>query len=85
MVKYSRSIPGSEYMNRLVITRSDIRIRPRLSILDTNTIYMVYLANCKLGELGNNALWWTFWFSEHGDIECTLFIIYVIISSVGVN
>ena len=30
-------MPGSEYMRRLVTTRSDIRMRPRLSILSTST------------------------------------------------
>ena len=69
-------------MNKLVTTRSDIRIQPRLSTLDTNTIYTVYLANNKLGKLGNNALWWTFQFSEQGDIECIVFIMHMIISNV---
>ena len=35
--KQSRIIPGSEYMSRLATTKFDIRIRPRLSILNTNT------------------------------------------------
>ena len=33
--KVRRIIPGSEYMNRMVTTISDIRMRPRLSILNT--------------------------------------------------
>ena len=33
--KYSRIIPGSEYMNSLATTRSDIRIQPRLCIMNT--------------------------------------------------
>ena len=35
--KVESCIPGSEYMSRLVITRSDIRIWPRLSMRNTNT------------------------------------------------
>ena len=35
VAKYSRIIPGSECLNKLAIARSDIRIRPRLSILNT--------------------------------------------------
>ena len=32
--KVARIIPGSECMNRLMTSRSDIRIQPRLSILN---------------------------------------------------
>ena len=49
------------------------------------TVYVVYLVNNKFGELRHNAHWWTFQFGEQGDIECTLFIIHVIINSVGVH
>ena len=49
------------------------------------TVYVVYLVNNKFGELGRNAHWWTFQFGEQGNIECTLFIIHVIISSAGIH
>ena len=36
------------------------------------TVYLVYLANNKFGELGCNAYMQTFQFGKQGDIECTL-------------
>ena len=50
-----------------------------------DTVHVIYLVNNKFGELGHNAHWCRFQFGEQGDIECTLFIIHVIISSVGVH
>ena len=35
-------ISGSEYMSRLTTTRSDIRMRPRLSILNANATWTYY-------------------------------------------
>ena len=35
--KVARIISGSEYMSRLATTRFNIRMQPRLSILNTNT------------------------------------------------
>ena len=39
VAKYSRIIPGRESMNRLVTTRSDIKMWLRLSILTTLMLY----------------------------------------------
>ena len=35
--KVESYVPGNEYMSRLATTRSDIRMRPRLSVLNTST------------------------------------------------
>ena len=49
------------------------------------TVYTIYLANNKFGELGCNAYWWTLQVGKQGDTECTLFVIHMIIGSVGVH
>ena len=45
------------------------------------TVYEMYLAYNKFGELGRNAHWQRFQFGKQDDIE----YIHVIISSVGVH